>query len=128
MEMSVSHNTRNKPKTKSTFNPATTTDQILSPSVQNNGPPPPPANTIMRTNTPAQTTQNSPGPGLVQDSAKQQDFTTIDPVLRDSIQTNLPAPSVAVPIPKPDTTLQVKKGKGIKGLNDSDYRIVPKKN
>jgi hypothetical protein len=116
---------KNKPKTKNTRNNSTTTEQVSSPGVQNNGPPLPDNNTIKRTNTPFSTGGDNSAPAVANDSATQQDFGIVDPVRNDSVQTNFPPPLVTVPPPKADTMVQVKKGRGMQ-VNDSDYRIVPK--
>jgi hypothetical protein len=116
---------KNKAKTKEPKNNSTTTEQVSSPSIQNNGPPLPNNNTNKRTNTPLNTGGDNSVPVITNDSATQQDFGIINPVRNDSVQTNFPPPLVTVPPPKADTIAGVKKGRGIQ-VNDSDYRIVPK--
>jgi hypothetical protein len=116
---------KNKPKTKDfTTNPSTTNEQIVSPSVQNNSPPAK-DNTIKNVNVPVNTNNNSSVQATKEDSFSQQDFGYVNPIA-DSANTNLSPPLVTLTPPKTDTTSQVKKGKGMKGLSDSSYRIVPK--
>jgi len=122
---------KNKPATKTQNDNSTTTEQTIQPSVQNNSPPIPNSNIVNQTTiAPATSGTNNTLPIVGNDSAIQQNLTGFMPVADDSVQTNLPAPPlVAIPSPQlPDTTTQVKKGRGMRGLTDSSYRIVPKKN
>lgn len=118
---------KSKSKTQDAQNNSTTTEQVSSPTIQNNGPPLPHNNTIKRTNTPFNTGPDNTSTITADDSATQQDFSIVDPVRNDSLQSNFPPPLVTVPPSKADTMVQVKKGRGMQ-LNDSDYRIIPKKN
>ena len=120
---------KNKPATKTTNDNSTTTEQTIQPSVQNNSPPAPGGNTINKTTTPVTTGTNNTLPGVATDSVIQQNFTGVMSVADDSVQTNSSPQLVTTASPQmPDTTAQVKKGRGMKGLTDSSYRIVPKKN
>jgi hypothetical protein len=117
---------KNKPKKQGAKNNSNTTEQVSSPSVQNNGPPLPNSSKVKSTSTPFNTSGDNLVPTAINDSASQLDLSVVAPVSGDSIQTNLPASPITVAPPKTDSTAQVKKGRGMQGLNDSSYRIVPK--
>jgi hypothetical protein len=118
---------KNKPSAKTSNDNSTTTEQSISPDVQNNGPPLPNNNTANKITTPASPGVNDLTPTVTNDSAFQQDLSNVIPGLNDTVQTVSPPPSITFsPQTLPDTNVQVKKGRGMKGLNDSSYRIVPK--
>ena len=123
---------KNKPVAKeSTTNKATTTEQIVSPAQQNSGPPLP-AKEVNKSLAPVITENNAPFQTLSQDSARQQfpgaDMPQISLPDIDNVQTNIAAPpSVTVNLPqRGDTASQMKKPRGMQGLTDSSYRIIPK--
>ena len=116
---------KNKPTVEDKSVPSTTREQLNSPSVQNTGPPPSSDNTTKRT--PA---ANNKGSGSVPppafDSPDRRLVTTPIDLGMDSSNTKLTVPLVLAPPQKTGSVTQVKRGKGMKNLNDSDYRIVPK--
>lgn len=61
----------------------------------------------------------------------QNDLVDLTPVPSDSPQViNIQSPAPVITQPSPlgiDTPAQVKKGRGVTGISDSDYRIIPKK-
>lgn len=102
-------------------------EQSNAPSVQNNSPPVQNNNNVNRTTGPATTANDNLPAGIGNDSAVQQDLGVIVPPVVDTARTNMPPPSLTLITPqKADSNLQVKKGRGMTGLNDSGYRIVPK--
>jgi hypothetical protein len=101
----------------------TPTEQIVSPSQQDNSPPP--GNNTKASGRPAITDANEPAP-LVADSVARQDVSPFSPFPDDSAHTTSLEPSSTGFSSVTDTTGQVKKRRGLKGLSDSDYRIVPK--
>lgn len=118
---------KNKAKTKEPNNNPTTTEQVSSPPVQNNGPPLPSNGNTKRTNTSNSVGADNLLAAPANDSAVQQDLGVVDRMGNDSVQTNLTPPVVTALPPKTDTATGVKKRRGMQ-LNDSDYRIVPKNN
>lgn len=118
---------QNKPQTKDTIDTNTTTEQFLPPAEQSTGPPQPSTNTKLKTTAPAPSGEAAVTPAVETDSVAQQDVGLVLPGAADSVHTNLPPPSVSFVPPKTDTLPPVKKGRGVKGLKDEDYRIVPKK-
>jgi len=120
---------KNKPKTKNSITASPNNpEQILTPPVQNNGPPLPRDNTTKKINRAVDSGVNNSRVPFLTDSVAGDDIGKVNPVITDSIVRNISPPLVIATPPAIDTTAQVKKGKGMKGLNDSAYRIVPKKN
>lgn len=120
---------KNKPKTKNSITASpNNSEQVLTPSVRNNGPPLPGDNTTKKINRTVDGGVNNSQAAFLNDTVAGVDIGNVNPVIIDSAVNNVPPPLVILAPAKTDTTAQVKRGKGMKGLNDSAYRIVPKKN
>ena len=89
-----------------------------------------PPDAISKSNNTTTGTYTAPANALPQAQATDSSFITNIPVaLRPdstAIAPVLPQVTAAVP-PKKDTLLPAKKSRGVTGLTDNDYRIVPKK-
>jgi hypothetical protein len=115
---------KNKPNTTDkTVNP-TPTQQIVTPSQQNNSPPP--DNNTKTTGSPAVTEANQPDQLVADDSVAKENVHPFLPVQSDSAYATSLQPILAGSVPQTDSSGPVKKNRGLKGLSDSDYRIVPK--
>jgi hypothetical protein len=114
---------KNKPNPiDKTVNPEPA-QQIVTPAQKNNSPPP--DNKTKVTGSPVVTHANTPDP-LADDSVVQANVSPILPVPNDSVQTSSIQPTLGGSVAQTDSSGPVKKNRGVKGLNDSDYRIVPK--
>ena len=114
---------KNKPKTKpSTQNTPAPIEQINQPSQQTNSPP--------RSNAPGIKTARPPSAAASENTAVKVDTlvpqtqATIARNQADSVKAAPPQPVVIAPAIK-DTT-PPKKKRGVSGVTDDDYRIVPK--
>ena len=118
---------KNKPARNNSA-PPSTIEQSISPNTQSNSPPIQRDNTINKTSAPVSEGADDILNNAGNDSLVQQDPVTTIPFAADSTSANLPPPLVTIPSPQAaDTTAMVKKkGRGMTGLNDSSYRIVPK--
>jgi hypothetical protein len=113
------------PKAKELKNITAPTEQIILPAEQTKGPP----GTATSLPSGSRPVKNLPGSPLIQntvDSVQQQDITIILPNAIDSSKGN-PAPPVTLNVPTDSIPSVKKKGKGISGMKDEDYKIVPKK-
>jgi hypothetical protein len=118
---------RNRPKTREKFTPSTNTEQVISPSVQNTGPPRSNDSRNIKTSAPVNSRTDNPLSTSPTDSSGQRQMIAGEKPGADSTNTTMSPPIAATTAPQIDTpAVQPKKGKGMKGLNDSDYRIVPK--
>ena len=120
---------KNKPSTKTSSEQPATIQQTVSPNAQNNSPPLQKGNTSNKTTNVVGTGANNSLINIDNDSsATQHRPVTIAPSASDSVMNNLPPPLVTIsPAPLADTgTITKKKGRGMTGLSDSSYRIVPK--
>lgn len=116
---------KNQPKTNPYKNNPGTTEKVLSPSIQNNSPPLQKDNSIKNTNN--HTVNQNASQKVVNDSAMQKSVVNNTLLADDSVRSNGPLPTISLSSPTiVDTSLKVEKGKGVRGLSDSDYRIVPK--
>jgi hypothetical protein len=120
---------KNKPSTKTNSKQPVTIEQTVSPNAQSNSPP-------LQKNSTGNKTTNAVGTGA-NDSLKvissdlpaiQHQPVTIIPPADDSVKTNVAPPFVTVsaPLLADTTSVTKKKGRGMPGLSDSSYRIVPK--
>jgi hypothetical protein len=116
---------KNKPRVKDDTNNPATTEQTNSPAVQNTGPPDSKQSTTRKT-APSADSNSASAPAFVIDSATKGDVTAIDNLSMDSAKSKTENNLQITPAEMRDSTAPLKKGKGMKGLNDSDYRIVPK--
>lgn len=116
---------RNKPTVKDDTSNPTTTEQTSSPATQNTGPPESKQTTTKKTN-PSADNHNTSAPTIVIDSPTKGDVRAIDDLSMDSTKSKTATNLVIAAPERRDSTAPLKKGKGMKGLNDSDYRIVPK--
>jgi hypothetical protein len=121
---------KNKPSAKNNSVQPTTIEQTVSPNTENNSPPLQKQNTIDKTTAPVSTGANNSFNDIGNDSLAQYSPVTNVQLTDDSVRTNFPSPSVTISSPQlPDTNSVIKKkGRGMAGLGDSSYRIVPKKN
>jgi len=120
---------KNKPSIKTNSEQPASVQQPISPNDQNNSPP------LQKSSTPNKTTNvvgngaNNSVTNISNDSSRiQHQPFTIAPSAGDSVKTNL-SPSLVTLSPPPlaDTgTIPKKKGRGMTGLSDSSYRIIPK--
>lgn len=119
--------TKKKPAQKNNSQQPTTIEQTVSPGVQNNSPPLQKDNTINKTRPAGAGAKNS-FDDVAGDAAVQNNPVNTVPIIDDSSGTNFSPPSLTlISPPLPDTnTVIKKKGKGMTGLSDSSYRIVPK--
>lgn len=89
-----------------------------------------PPNAISKSNNTTTGTYTAPATALPQIQAADSNFTTNVPVAlkpdSTTIAPMLPQVTAAAP-PKKDTLASAKKSRGVTGLTDDDYRIVPKK-
>ncbi|HWI93625.1 MAG TPA: hypothetical protein VNT20_20230 [Flavisolibacter sp.] len=122
--------TKNKPSAKNNSVQPTIIEQTVSPNTQNNSPPLQKQNTIDKTTAPVSTGANNSFNDIGNDSLAQYNPVTNVELTDDSVRTNFPSPSVTLSsLQLPDTSSIIKKkGRGMTGLSDSSYRIVPKKN
>jgi hypothetical protein len=114
------------PKTKTNTKQADTVTQIMTPTVQSTSPPLPEVKTNNKT-APVVQQANGPVPNVAIDlpAAKQPGEPITVPGSKDSVQQMQPSIVNTAPAVK-DTVAPVKKGKGLSGIKDEDYRIVPK--
>jgi hypothetical protein len=121
--------TKNKPAAKNNSEQPATIEQTVSPNAQSNSPPLQKDNTL-NTNAPVNTGANNSFSDIGSDSVAMNNPLTDLPLTNDSAGTNSSSPSITLsPPPSADTSSVVKKkGRGMTGLSDSSYRIVPKKN
>jgi hypothetical protein len=116
---------QNEPEAKNLQNITGPTEQILSPAKQNNSPP------VTESPTPfkAEGDQNTLPPvvSLPNDSIQQKDVSATISDAIDSNKVATPLPSVTMNEPRDSIPAVKKKGKGVTGLKDDDYKIVPKK-
>jgi hypothetical protein len=120
---------KNKPSTKTNSKQPVTIEQTVSPNAQSNSPPLQKSSTSNKTTNVVGTGANNSLTNIGNDSSSiQHQPVTIVPRADDSVRTNVAPPFVTVsPPPLADTTsVAKKKGRGMTGLNDSSYRIVPK--
>ena len=116
---------KNKPRVKDETNNRIRTEQVTSPAVQNTGPPEGKNVRSKKTAAPVDSPTNGV-PAIVKDSPAIGDFSVVDNLSVDSAKTKTPNGLVITAPQKTDSATLLKKGRGMKGLNDSDYRIVPK--
>ena len=120
--------TKNKPSTKNNSAQPATIEQTVSPNTQSNSPPLQKQNAIDKTTAPVNTGANNSFGDIGGDSVALNDLRTDVPLTDDSVRSSLPSPSVTLSSSQlPDSSSVIKKkGRGMTGLNDSSYRIVPK--
>jgi hypothetical protein len=120
---------KNKPTTKANSEPPATIEQTVSPNAQSNSPPLQKSNSPNKTTTVVSSGANNSLNDIVNDSAIQHQPLTIVPFADDSVRTSMPPALVTLsPPPSADTASVIKKKRrGMAGLPDSSYRIVPKK-
>ena len=119
---------KNKQQTKDTTDPVTTNEQTIQPAEQAEGPP----GSIIRSREKATTVKPEPiiaVPHTAQDSSTvaQPNLSTAAPGIQDSVVLPRSEPVLTFTPPKTDTAQPPKKRKGVSGLTDDDYRIIPKK-
>ena len=117
---------KNNQRTKDNTDRSTTTEQTIQPSEQATDPPVQDDEGIKKT-TPVNTGSNISIPVGTKDSVAQQDLGAVIPDTKDSVQKKIPEQALSFSPSKTDTIPPKKKGKGLSGLKDNDYRIVPKK-
>lgn len=122
--------TKNKPSTKKNSEEPATIEQTVSPNTQNNSPPLQQGDPVNKASAPVVTGANNSFSDIGSDSVALNNPLTDVPLTDDSVRTNFPSPSVTLSPPQSTDTssLVKKKGRGVTGLSDSSYRIVPKKN
>jgi hypothetical protein len=103
--------------------PVPVTQQVNPPEQKNTEPPQPERTTISDKNT-TKTATPEPSVRTPQDSVVQQPVVTIPSQTPDSATNLSSAPLVTTPAPK-DSIQSPKKKRGVSGLQDGDYRIVP---
>lgn len=121
--LTVFYFTQNKPKTESIQNTPAPQQQITLPIEQAKGPP-------GSTNSPP---REAPSPGILQPGLPvlsadsiQPEFATSLPAIKPDSQAVVP-PSTTVALTKATDTLPpTKKKKGVTGITDNDYRVIPK--
>ena len=117
---------RNKAERPNDSAQPTTTEQTVSPPVQNNSPPSRTNNTGNNIIAPV-----TPGaPDVVNrignDSVIADNPVATIPFANDTASAAQPAPGTIAAPPTDTTTSAPRRGRGMTGLNDSSYRIVPK--
>lgn len=122
--------TKNKPAAKNNSEQPATIEQTVSPNAQSNSPPLQKDNTVNNTIAPVNTGANNSFSDIGSDSVEMNKPFSDLPLTNDSAGTNSSSPAITLsPPPSADTSSVVKKkGRGMTGLSDSSYRIVPKKN
>ena len=118
---------KNKPKTKvQNQNPVAPTEQINQPANSGTSPPGTDATNINPGNS-ADLPVSKPGSDPIIDSFRNiPNVTTVTAEPVDSFKVANAEPKITLP-PITDSVVQGKKRRGVSGLNDNDYRIVPKK-
>jgi hypothetical protein len=116
---------KNTPKTNQPAiqTPVPTQTQVNPPEQKNIEPPQPERTTISNKNT-TKTATPEPTSSTPQDSVVQQPIVTVPPQTLDSATNLSNAPLVTTHAPK-DSIQRSKKKRGVSGLQDGDYRIVP---
>jgi hypothetical protein len=117
---------KNNSKTSPIQTPSTTNQPLSTPIENITDPPEQEANDIRRSITadPQTPIDNAT---VKQDSIAPNPIVVNTPLTVDSVSREITQPSVASsPLPK-DTTATGKKKKGVSGISETDYRIVPKK-
>ena len=113
---------KNKPKTNpSTQSTPVPTEQINQPFQQTNSPPATNARGIKPTSLPPAAKENT---DVTIDTLEQPQITLL-PKQADSVKAAPPQPVAITPSAKDTTPL--KKKRGVSGITDDDYRIVPEK-
>jgi cytoskeletal protein RodZ len=116
---------KNNSKNSPIQTPSTTNQPISTPVENSAGPPEQDAKDIRRSITadPQTPVDNAT---VKQDSIAPDPIVVNTPLRVDSISREITQPPVASSLPR-DTTATGKKKKGVSGISEADYRIVPKK-
>jgi|SRR5215203_392119 len=120
---------KNKPSKKTNSGQPSSVQQTVSPNPQSNSPPLQKNSSLKKTTSAVGTNANNSLNVIGNDSSSiQHQPVTIVPSVDDSVRRNVPPPFVKLSPPPLADTMSVtkKKGRGMTGLSDSSYRIVPK--